>query len=196
MASMVTLHGDVAQLDSLAAQFAASQQQLLRAVQRGLRKLTRGVIARAASEIAAHNQLPVRKVRQRMFANRSQSNPWAYTVWFGAQPITAINLGTPRQTRRGVRVGKQFFDGAFIAKLASQRHVVKRSDEAVFAKGRDKKGRVRRGRLPIEVQAASIDFDHADRVLTREAEVGMRRELPRLLSAELNFELNVRGVAA
>lgn len=196
MSSFVAFNANLVQLEAIGNEFAALPQQLLRAAQRALRKAANSAMSRAAGPIASHNGLPVRAVRKRMSAMRNQSNPMAYSLWFGTMPIAAINLGSPRQTRKGVRVGKQLFSGAFVTALGGNQQIVRRSAQSAMASGRDKNGRVRRGRLPIEVMRAEIDYDHATDVLTREAENGMRRELPRLLRAELNYELNVKGLAA
>lgn len=196
MTKLVTLSGDTSGLFSLAEQLAAAPAQILNASQRAVRKVARAAMVRARRQIAAHNQLPVRVVTRRMFINRSQTDPLTYHIWFGTQPITAVGLGEPKQNKRGVRVGKHLFEGAFVAPLAGKTQVLRRTDEAAVAAGRDKHGQARRGRLPIEVVRVEIDTDHAAAVLENEADIALRKDLPRVLKAELNYELNVRGVAA
>ncbi|MCT6297615.1 phage tail protein, partial [Escherichia coli] len=67
--------------------------------------------------------------------------------------LPAIKLSTTRRRAGdGLRVGKYFFQGAFIRQLANGRwHVLKRLPEARFATGRDHQGRPKKNRLPVAV---------------------------------------------
>ncbi|MFC4158283.1 hypothetical protein [Chitinimonas lacunae] len=143
------------------AAFAAAQR-------RALRKLGVWFKGQAARAVAKETGVPQKALRPRL-AFYFKTNEVG-KVWFGINAIPAARLGTPRQTRTGVSVGKFRFDKAWLARSGRG---------AVFR-------RVGRDRLPIEVVTEDIEGEARAAWHVHTAEVEAR--FLALLTQELNFE--------
>lgn len=82
-----------------------------------LRKLRTHVLAVTKREAAREADVPQRTVATRWISD--QPGPNGLRVWVGASPVPLEKLGTPRQTRTGVRVGRRNLPGAFLATMPS-----------------------------------------------------------------------------
>lgn len=75
-------------------------------------------------ELAQRAALPQKGLKGR-FRRGGRADAKAYSnegyavLWIGLNPLEAQKAGTPRQTKTGVRVGRHFFSGAFIARIYS-----------------------------------------------------------------------------
>lgn len=117
-------------------------------------------------------------------------------VWFGLAPLKASYLGTPRQTRLGVKVGNRFFEGAFVADVKTGvASAYRRLGESVPSgiKGSTHTGifkRVGRSRLPIKEQYVYLGASQQGlQQLARQVPGHLRT----VFKQELNYEVNVRG---
>ena len=97
-------------------------------------------------------------------------------LWIGTLPLSLNAIGTPVQTRKGVRSGGKSFPGAFIATMPQ-------GGTSVFRR----KGRAR---LPIEKVTYTLELTPRTQ---REAQQHAGERLQAELVAQLNYEVNVRG---
>ncbi|HBO5920130.1 TPA: hypothetical protein L4657_006072 [Pseudomonas aeruginosa] len=105
------------------------------AAARALRKTAQWLRTHSSREIARELGITQSPIRHR-YNIYSQSTAREVKLWVGLQPIGVHYLGTPRQTRTGVKVGHREYDEAFISPMKSTQRLVFRR------KGRE--------RLPIE----------------------------------------------
>lgn len=105
------------------------------AAARALRKTAQWLRTHSSREIARELGITQSPIRHR-YNIYSQSTAREVKLWVGLQPIGVHYLGTPRQTRTGVKVGHREYDAAFISPMKSTQRLVFRR------KGRE--------RLPIE----------------------------------------------
>ncbi|HBP1046388.1 hypothetical protein IPC1122_32370 [Pseudomonas aeruginosa] len=114
---------------------AAAPRKLDIAAARALRKTAQWLRTHSSREIARELGITQSPIRHR-YNIYSQSTAREVKLWVGLQPIGVHYLGTPRQTRTGVKVGHREYDEAFISPMKSTQRLVFRR------KGRE--------RLPIE----------------------------------------------
>lgn len=114
---------------------AAAPRKLDVAAARALRKTAQWLRTHSSREIARELGITQSPIRHR-YNIYSQSTAREVKLWVGLQPIGVHYLGTPRQTRTGVKVGHREYDEAFISPMKSTQRLVFRR------KGRE--------RLPIE----------------------------------------------
>ncbi|EGN0232091.1 phage tail protein [Escherichia coli] len=132
----------------------ASAWAINRVAQKAISQATRQV---ARDTVAGDNQvkgIPLKLVRGRVrMLSASPAGKMYARIRVNRGNLPAIKLSaTRRRAGDGLRVGKYFFQGAFIRQLANGRwHVLKRLPEARFATGRDHQGRPKKNRLPVAV---------------------------------------------
>ncbi len=105
------------------------------AAARALRKTAQWLRTPSSREIARELGITPSPIRPR-YNIYSQSTAREVRLWVGLQPIGVHSLGTPRQTRTGVKGGHREYDAAVISPMKSTPRLVFRR------KGRE--------RLPIE----------------------------------------------
>lgn len=131
--------------------------------------------------------LKVIRARLRVFSS-SRANPNA-KLWLGIDPIPVVGLGKPRQTRRGVTVGRRRFPGAFVATMRSgHTGVFKRADNTF----RRTEGRLASSPANLPIEAQEIVIDNAEDVFRSWLSRAEDRYV-QLLRQELNFAFNVEG---
>ncbi|HDV2131883.1 TPA: phage tail protein, partial [Escherichia coli] len=132
----------------------ASAWAINRVAQKAISQATRQV---ARDTVVGDNQvkgIPLKLVRGRVrMLSASPAGKMYARIRVNRGNLPAIKLSTTRRRAGdGLRVGKYFFQGAFIRQLANGRwHVLKRLPEARFATGRDHQGRPKKNRLPVAV---------------------------------------------
>lgn len=97
-------------------------------------------------------------------------------LWIGTRPLSVFALGTPVQTKKGVRSGGKSFPGAFIATMPN-------GGTSVFRR----KGS---SRLPIKKVTYELELTQRTQ---REAQKHAGERLQAELVTQLNYEVNVRG---
>ncbi len=191
------LSDDLVELEK---QLLASVPQLNRAIDRALKKTARWLETHSKRELGLALQVPQRVFKARFFRHFStKDGSRSVNVWFGLDSMRAIDLGNPRQTDMGVKVGKHFFSGAFIAKMQSGHvGIYRRSNEFKRNFSSDERNEMRQKRtdgqwteLPIEEVGFSIE-QIAKPILERyyaRAEARFKQ----LLKQEINFVINVEN---
>lgn len=116
------------------------------------RSLNKGILKTrsvAVKEIAPQFKVNQREIRRKMFIKRANKFNGRATVFFSPRGLNPVKLGLSAAQAdnlyKGPRVGK-----AFLATMpnGSQQYVV-RVPKSTSSSGRDSKGRLRRGRLPV-----------------------------------------------
>ncbi|MEW7978510.1 MAG: phage tail protein [Candidatus Sedimenticola endophacoides] len=97
----------------------ASERQIRTATVRALNKTARWMRIHVARQTAQSLNVRVGTIRKNLILLRARANHPQSGVAMGSKAgvIKATELGSPRQNRRGTRVGKRQFDGAFIATM-------------------------------------------------------------------------------
>lgn len=93
----------------------AIPQRVRPAARRALRQTGTKMWKPIRSDAAKLANVPVKALRRRVFRHLSRSRD-ALSLWFGAYRVGLSQLGKARQTKRGVRVGKRFYFGAFLGR--------------------------------------------------------------------------------
>ena len=149
-------------LDALEDALTASPSDVRRAERRALRRTITWVRKQMLREGAQEFRVPQARLKKANRASISTADHGARS-WLGIDPIRAGYLGKPRQQKRGARVGKHTFPGAFVASMASgYTGIFTRRDAAASATGVDSKGRPRKGRLPLEEQVVKAENGISD----------------------------------
>jgi hypothetical protein len=136
---MISVEISARDLDRLIVELAATSAQVKRALNSTLRKMASWVKTRSVRGLSKELDIKQKTIRRRLrsIKARPTGNGGAeVVVWYGLDPIALIHLGA-KQTGKGVRAGRRFVRGAFIAKG----QVFKRTGKA---------------RLPLEKQRAEI----------------------------------------
>ncbi|MGI9276863.1 MAG: hypothetical protein ACR2PT_18705 [Endozoicomonas sp.] len=107
-------------LDDLIEAFQDSPQNVSKAINRSLRKLSRFAERRTLRELARQQGITQKLLKELGRVKVSLYKPgergtdgYSLVVWVGAWDIPAHYLGKPVQTKSGVRTGKRFWEGAF-----------------------------------------------------------------------------------
>ncbi len=188
-------------VDELINQFNHAPEKVSKAIARSLRKLSRFAERRVLRELARRQNISQKvlkslgRVRVSLYkpGDRSGQN-YSLVIWVGALDIPAHYLGKPVQTKRGVRTGRRFWEGAFLMQPVNATHpmVFERKEEWRHKFQRSKKsGRMMWMGLPLEKKEVSI-WDLASDVL-RKLESVLLERFATLMEQELNFELNIRS---
>ncbi|WP_419835367.1 hypothetical protein [Endozoicomonas atrinae] len=187
-------------VDDLIGQFDHAPEKVSKAIARSLRKLSRFAERRILRELARQQSISQKvlkslgRVRVSLYqpGDRAGQN-YSLVIWIGALDIPAHYLGKPVQTKRGVRTGRRFWEGAFLMQPVNATHpmVFERKEEWRHKFQRSKKsGRMMWMGLPLEKKEVPI-WNTASTVLQQLEPVLLDR-FTTLMEQELNYELNVR----
>ncbi len=187
-------------VDDLIGQFDHAPEKVSKAIARSLRKLSRFPERRILRELARQQSISQKvlkslgRVRVSLYqpGDRAGQN-YSLIIWIGALDIPAHYLGKPVQTKRGVRTGRRFWEGAFLMRPINATHsmVFERKDTWQHKFQRSKKsGRMMWMGLPLEKKEVPI-WNTASTVLQKLEPVLLDR-FTTLMEQELNYELNVR----
>lgn len=135
-----------------------------RATSKTLTTLRRAVLR----DIAGKAGIPQKILAGRVFIKRPTAQKNRGLLWVGVKPIPAHRLGEPRQTKKGVRVGRRSFPDAFIWQPGKTKLVFRRKDKR---------------RLPIQLEQIELDSD------SRKYLELARDRYPVVLVQEANFEI-------
>lgn len=138
---------------------------------RTLRKTSVWVKGQTAKAVSKETRIPQKLLRQRLYfflRNRDTGK-----VWLGLNAVEAHRLGKPRQTRKGVTVGRHRFDGAWVMKNTAP-------DGPIYRRtGKD--------RLPYEM--VKFDWSASGEAGFKEAAARAEERLMVILRQEVNYEL-------
>lgn len=120
----------------------STEQQLKTAATRALNKTARWLRVRVAGDTASQLNIKVSVVKAELVLLRARPNQPIAGVGLkrSGAVIKASTLGIPQQTSRGVRTGRKYWDGAFVANN-------RRGHQAVFR---------RRGKARLPIQELHI----------------------------------------
>lgn len=139
---MINFQIDSAQLDRLALDMAATEDEARKALRSTLNKMAAWMRTRSIRGLSESLQIQQKVIRRRLKAIKFKDTPdgGVAKVWYGENPVALIYLGA-KQTGSGVLAsGGRFVPGAFIPKNKKNQ---------VFK-------RVGKARLPIEKEDAKI----------------------------------------
>lgn len=153
-----------------------SENAVRAAWRRALKKTGKWVKTYVAKGVSREVKIPQKVLRERLYFFL-RSKMMEGKVWLGANPIEAHRIGTPRQTRRGVTVGRLRFDGAWIyrSKHSSSK------DGKVFR-------RVGAARAPFEM--VRYEWDEVGQRVFQEVAGRAEERMMLILEQELNYEIH------
>lgn len=159
---------------------------------RALRKTGNWVRVHVAKRLSAATRIPQKVIKQRVyFFLRSQMHG---KVWLGLNPIEAGRLGSARQTRAGVTVGRHRFPGAWVMRYRDPGGVYRRTGHWMTAKrhivtngpkGKDYWVTQRREAY----EKVKVEWDAAAESVFREVAEESRQRLLEILEQEIRWEL-------
>lgn len=180
---MTMLQADIQGIEPTLRELAAFGKAGEKAARRAVTKTLRWSGRQIASEVAKASNIPLRALvrggdggrGKRVYTHLPGASSAGGSVWIGLNPIKSGYLGTPRRGRGGVRVGRLFFEGAFLARMKS----------GYFAAFK------RRGkaRLPIDDQTGDLE---GYRGVVERVAADAATYLRDIAYAELNYEVNVK----
>ena len=182
-------------LDALIESFQSSPENVSKAIQRSLRKLSRFAERRTLRELSRQQGITQKLLKQLGRVKVALYKPgergeegYSLIIWVGVQDIPAHYLGKPVQTKSGVRTGKHSWAGAFPMQPANASHpmVFRRKDNWKHKFQRSKRsGRMMWMGLPLEKQSLPM-FQAATRAIEKIQPLLLER-FATLLQQELNF---------
>ena len=197
---MLGLTVDIDALQRMADAVAATEGQFLKARDSALRKIRQPVRRAVLREVAKEKRVPQKSLEGRVFMSDVRED--AVRLWFGTWDLSLFEIGSPKQTKTGVTVGRHRYPGAFKAKIYSpdeqvwirlhSRHYSPDLYPTRYRPGDRGIGRSR-GRFPVVRAAIPID-GIVERVLERSGETFERRFME-IFAQELNYFVNVKGGA-
>jgi len=177
----VRVEVDKASLQRMMRKLSAYPAAMKRVRRRVISKSVTWVQSQAVRKLARINAVPLKVLRgqkgrgKRVFVKRPSYNESSGSVWLGTLPVKAIYVGKPRVLKRkgGVRIGKHYFAGAFLATMPSgHTGIFKRKGEA---------------RLPIQEQF--VKLEGVDQVAD-DIRIRLPVRMTELMRQELRFELS------
>ncbi len=179
--------------------FAALPAQIAVAAGRAARRTRDWLMTQLTKELAARAALPEKGIRGRFRRGRHAENSRFYSnegyaiLWIGLNPVKAEKAGTPRHIKRvrgryhrgpkpvpgaGVRVGRHFFDRAFIGDVYGGQKVWRRKSTGAGSE-----------RLPVVRMSIPIN-DTMEEILPRYQDAAARMFAQRL-EHEVNYLLGL-----
>jgi hypothetical protein len=181
----------------------ATPKQMQTATDRAIKKTIRWLSSRVAREIGQALNIPQKAIKNRVVTSVVGSgSERVHILWLGVAPIAAENLANPRQTKKGVSVGRRRYDGAFYRDVYGDGdHVwIRKSRAAALAmdlpdwggkKGGDG-GYLRnpeaRGRFPL--RRVSVDISSVANDVFRRYDKRAMERFSALIDQELNYAVN------
>lgn len=174
---------------ALIAQFKGQERKVGKAIDRAIRKTIRWMRKALIKLVAAEAKIPQKSIRLRVKDTVNQKDKYG-SVWLGLNPVSAHYVGRPRETPRGVNVGRRHrFESAFFQRVfrGNEKKVYRRVFRGAGSSQRGKGD----GRFPVELMTIPIDDigEESAKKIQREAKV----RFVRTLTQELNYALNVEG---
>jgi hypothetical protein len=192
---------DRADIERMTAMAHATDGQIERARIRALRKVQKP-IERAIMQAASKKlRIPQKAIADRFFSDAIGEGDTELRVWIGTWALSPFSIGSPRQSKTGVKAGSRFYRGAFIGSVYTMEEKVwirlrspHYSSELYPTRTRPgDRGMAHNHRFPVVRAAVPIDGVVAE-VLQSDGQVFADRFM-QIFKQELNYEVNVRGRA-
>jgi len=189
-------------LERMAADFAATPQQIEMARGRALRETAKWVRRVSLRNAARKLRIPQKSLQYRFYLSKIPRGASEAELRIGTLPIPVSRVGNPRQSAKGTKVGRlPFFRGAFIGEIYSSQEKVwirkgsPHYDPARYPVIRQNRPSTLRpgasGRFPVVRAAVPIDD-----VVEKTAD-DLEGLLPGRFEHEfgraLNYEVNIKG---
>ena len=150
--------------------------------------------------------MPQRASSGRFFGSRGTGEDDHVRVWIGTADVDAMTLGRASQNRRGVRVGRRSYRGAFLARIYTNREKVwiRRSSRHFDPDRYPTRRQHRRGyhgNLPASMRGrfpvvkAAVPIDDTVQAVIKDQEAEFETIFLKHYRHELNYLVNVRAGA-
>jgi hypothetical protein len=177
--TLLHVRSDVSGVERLALAVGLNAKNIDQAKRRAVRKLGLWLRRQTLREVSRDKQVQMKALRQRFAVYMDpRFGSFAVKAWFGLNALPYDRVGKPRQTARGVRAGKHFLEGAFLA--SPKLFGAAPTTPGVWMRKGKERMPIFKPRLEIaEDFAASLDkvFPHA------------HKKLQTLLQQEIKYEL-------
>lgn len=176
MSAEIFVQIDTSELEK---RFALLPKQMELAAKRAAIRTREWLRTQLTRELATTARVPQKALKGRVRRGPKANDGAWYSngqavLWIGLNEVAAHHVGTPRQTKKGVRVEKHFFDRAFIVRIGhSQRLSVWR----------------RQGRKRTPIAMVTVPLDEAGEDLLEKYEAPAARTFSQRLEHEVNFLL-------
>lgn len=158
-----------------------SPKKMAAAARRAATRTRDWLMTQMTRELMAQGNLPKWGVRGRVRRGPKDrdgqyfSDPYAI-LWIGLNAIEAQRAGTPKQTKKGVKAGRHFFDRAFLAQIYSGTTKVWR----------------RKGAHRLPVIKMTVPISEAMEKILPKYESAAARMFEQRLEHEINRELGIK----
>lgn len=130
---------DTSRVALLADAFGANIKQMQAAELRALNKTMTWLRTHTVRAVSKETKVAAKILRQRVAAYKANRRNPRGRVWAGLDPIKARRLGRFRQLKRGVRMGRHVFEGAFLTAMQT-------GHTSIFERTGEAKRMMKRGR--------------------------------------------------
>lgn len=180
----------------------AAPQQMEKATQRAMKKTMRWLRKHIAKDLATALGVTQKSIKHRLTLTQAGKGAHGvHILWLGTAPMAVEMVGKPRQTKRGVTVGKRKFPGAFYRDIYGDGPKVwirtsRARDLGLTLPTWGKSSRHRANTIPpgdsgrFPVQRVAIDIDTTARDIFRRYEKQAQRRFSTLIEQELNYAVN------
>jgi len=185
----------------------ATPKQLELASKRAMKKTIRWLRTRVAREVSQALGISQKAFKQRLTSTSSGSGAdLAHILWMGVAPLAVEMIGKPRQTKKGVSVGKRKYAGAFYRDVYGDGPRVWIRKARAHALGLDlpswsgKSSSSRsswlesaenRGRFPV--MRVAVDVESVASEIFRRYQRRAQERFGTVLEQELNYAVNLEG---
>lgn len=200
---MLSIHIPDRELARVELGFRSTERQIVIARTRALRDMRKVIKTAVLQRVSKEKRIPQKALAGRIYFSNVPNGAQALTTWVGAWKLSLFKAGTPKQTKKGVSVGRLRYPGAFITAIYSatpqvwirlkspyfdpERYPTKKrpGDRGISADPR------LRGRFPV-VRAA-IRIDETVKKVFDEQENDFRNAFLKNFNRQLNYEVNIKG---
>lgn len=121
---MIDLSFDTTAVDAIAKKLTGTEEQIIAARTRALRKTAVHIRTLVKREVAKKERMPQKAIAKRFVISRINKGVDEISVWMGTWNVSPFAIGQPSQTARGVRAGRRSYPGAFLKRIYSAREKV------------------------------------------------------------------------
>lgn len=196
---MITLQVSEADMLKYSAFAREFPKAMVKAQRRAINKTLGWLRTHIARDVGRAHGIAMRAVRQRLRAYTIKGSATSGKLWFGINPIAASRTGRPRQTQKGVSVGRRRYAGAFYGRAYGKdadiwiRTASKHFDPAdypdseISGGGGGRSGWIAENSVRFPLAKAKVSLDDV-RTQFREWTQKAEARLLEILRQEINYE--------